>query len=373
MTTELEHVEVVDAELVDDEDTGAKGAVETYDPVAAAVLKALDQDAEDHLQRIRPQKTRTGYARDWELWGIFHGWLAEKTGTKLPLSALTPGTFVAFVTWLDQDQEAAPNTIERRITGVTSEARRYGYTVPKAATEAARSALKPLKKNKGRQARGRGKAAAITPDDLRAMNTAARERAPQTGARRYRTYVVPELARLRDRALNTLKFAVAGRNEEMAVLDDPHIQLVDEGLKVHIPSVKNRPARDVPVTYGDNPDTCPVRCWLAWQEAKLDAGAVPGGPAFLPVDQWGYLGAARLSPDGVGRAMSRAAQYAGLTGRRITGHSGRRGLVTTGRKKGRRVEKLRKQGGWSANSPVFWEYVDEGEMFEDAATEGIGL
>ncbi|MFJ5899440.1 hypothetical protein ACIQFZ_29145 [Streptomyces sp. NPDC093064] len=126
----------------------------------------------------------------------------------------------------------------------------------------------------------------------------------------------------------------------MSELDDPHIRLVDEGLKVHVPSVKGRPARDVPVTYGENPDTCPVRCWLAWQEAKLAAGAAPDGPTFLPVDQWGHLGATRLSPDGVGRAMARAAQYAGLTGRRITGHSGRRGLVTTGRKKGRRIEKL---------------------------------
>ncbi|MGN9763060.1 hypothetical protein [Streptomyces sp. SD31] len=371
--TELEPVEVVDGELVDDEDAGSEGAVEAYDPATAAVLKALDKDAEEHLQRVRPRKTRTGYARDWELWVEFHVWLKAKTGTQLPLSAVTVGTFVGFVTWLDEVKEAAPNSIERRITGVTSEARRFGYTVPKAATEAARRALKPLKKDKERQARGRGKAAAIAPKDLHAMNTAARERAPQEGARRRRTYVVPELARLRDRALNTLKFAVAGRNEEMSVLDDAHIKLLDEGLAVHVPEVKDRPARDVPVTYGENADTCPVRCWLAWQTAKLAAGAKPGGPAFLPVDQWGYLGSARLSPDGVGRAMARAAKYAGLTGRRITGHSGRRGLVTTGRKSGRRVEKLRKQGGWSANSPVFWEYVDEGEMFEDAATEGIGL
>ncbi|MFF8946033.1 hypothetical protein ACF1A5_27975 [Streptomyces sp. NPDC014864] len=64
-----------------------------------------------------------------------------------------------------------------------------------------------------------------------------------------------------------------------------------------------------------------------------------------------------------------AAKYAGLTGRRITGHSGRRGLVSTGRKNGKRAEKLRKQGGWSTNSPVFWEYIDEGEMFEDAAPD----
>jgi hypothetical protein len=87
----------------------------------------------------------------------------------------------------------------------------------------------------------------------------------------------------------------------------------------------------------------------------------------------GHQGTARLSPDGVGRALARCAKCAGLTGRRITGHSARRGLVTTGRKKGKRVEKQRRQGGWSPNSPVFREYVDEGEAFEDAATEGIGL
>ncbi|AOT57448.1 hypothetical protein A4G23_00235 [Streptomyces rubrolavendulae] len=87
----------------------------------------------------------------------------------------------------------------------------------------------------------------------------------------------------------------------------------------------------------------------------------------------GHQGTARLSPDGVGRALARCAKCAGLTGRRITGHSARRGLVTTGRKKGKRVEKLRRQGGWSPKSQVFREYVDEGEAFEDAATEGIGL
>ncbi|MFD4865244.1 hypothetical protein [Streptomyces sp. NPDC058412] len=368
---ELVLVEVVDAELVDD--TPAAGTLTVYDP-AAAVLAALETDAEEHLGRIRPNKTRTGYARDWQLWEEFHGWLAEQRGVRLPLSAVTVGTFVAFVTWLDEVVEAAPNSIERRITGVSSEARRRKYTVPKEATEAARRALKPLKLDKARQARGRGKAAALSPDDLRRMNSAPREPARAAEARsQRRTYLVPELARLRDRALNTLKFAVAGRNEEMSQLDDVQVVPTDEGLKVHVPPVKGRPGRTVPVTYGEHSDSCPVRCWNAWLKAKAEAGVEPGGPAFVYVDQWGNLGAQRLSPDGVGRAMARAARYAGMTGRRITGHSGRRGLVTTGRKKGKRVEKLRAQGGWSANSPVFWEYVAEGELFEDAATDGIGL
>ncbi|WP_257234633.1 hypothetical protein [Streptomyces sp. JV178] len=38
----------------------------------------------------------------------------------LPLGSVRVGTFVSFVTYLDQVVKAPPNTIERRITGVTS-------------------------------------------------------------------------------------------------------------------------------------------------------------------------------------------------------------------------------------------------------------
>ncbi|MET7534762.1 hypothetical protein [Streptomyces goshikiensis] len=363
--------DVVDAELVEDHEQAAGTGLVAHD-AAAAVLAALEQGAEEHIAAARPKKTTASYAGDWKLWTEFHGWLAERTGTLLPLTAVTKGTMVSFTVWLDEVKEAAPNSIDRRITGVTVTARRLGTTVPKEATLAARQLVKKFRNDPKRMARGRGKAVPITPGDLRKMNTADRTRAPKPESRRQRTRTVPELARLRDRSINTLRFAVAGRNEEMSALDDPYIKLVSEGLEVHVPSVKGRPPRDVAVAYGEHPDTCPVRCWLAWQQAKLAAGAAPGGPAFLPVDQWGHLGTARLAPDSCGRAMTRAAEQAGLEAR-ITGHSGRRGVVTTGRKKGKRAEKLRAQGGWSAKSAVFWGYVDDGEKWEDAATEGIGL
>lgn len=123
--------------------------------------------------------------------------------------------------------------------------------------------------------------------------------------------MISDLTRLRDKALNSLKFAIAGHNEEMSALDDRGIEAVDESLIVHVPSVKGRPERDAPVTHGEDIGTCPVRCWHAYQEAKLAAGAAPGGPAFLPVVQWGNQGVTRLSPDGVGRALARCAKYAG--------------------------------------------------------------
>ncbi|MFF4763352.1 hypothetical protein [Streptomyces sp. NPDC001292] len=143
MTADVERVQdAADAERAGTGNGAADGAIAVYDPAAAAVLTALEHGAREHLGRIRPKKTQDGYARDWALWEEFHGWLAERTGTRLPLSALTVGTFVGFVTWLDQVQQAAPNTIERRITGVTVEARGRGFTVPKEASRAAREALK---------------------------------------------------------------------------------------------------------------------------------------------------------------------------------------------------------------------------------------
>ncbi|MFE5098028.1 hypothetical protein ACFRCI_49405 [Streptomyces sp. NPDC056638] len=278
--TALEPVEVVDAELVEDDSPGAD-EVAVHDPVAA-VLAALDTKAAEDLHESRPHKTKTGNARDWELWGEFHDWLAEQTGTRLPDSAITVGTYVAFVKWLDEVKEAAPNSIERprhrgRVRGSQArlrgaQGRPYGRHPGTQAAQAGQGAAGP-RPRQGRRDH---------PADLREMNTTPLERAPQERARRRQVHVVPEPARLRDRSLHTMRFAIAGRNEEMSELDDTGIRLVAEGLEVHVPSVKGHPPRDVVVSYGESADTCAVRCWIAWQEAKLAAGAAPGGPAYLP-------------------------------------------------------------------------------------------
>ncbi|MFJ2745395.1 hypothetical protein ACIO3O_37695 [Streptomyces sp. NPDC087440] len=220
-------------------------------------------------------------------------WLAERTGTTLPLTAVTKGTLVSFVTWLDQVKEAAPASFDRRITGVTVTARRppYGIEVPKEATKAAREALKRLKADRERLARGRGQAVPATPAHLRAMVTASAEMPRAEGPqRRWKAYVLPDLAVYRNRALSLIAFSIAGRAAEVSVLDLPDIVLVDAGLEVHVPEVKGRPARDVEVAYGEHPETCPVLNWLAYKGAAEEGGLGETGPAFRAVDQWGHLG-----------------------------------------------------------------------------------
>jgi integrase len=362
--------DTVDAELlpaIPDRPTGLEHT--GTDQATAAVLAALDRAAEQHLKDIRPQKTKASYARDWALWLEFHDWLADRTGHRLPDTSVTAGTMTAFVTWLDEIKHAAPSSIDRRITGVTIEARHRGATVPKDATIAARQALKPIRLNPARQARGRGQAVASTPAHLRAMNTADRAVPKLPGSRRRRRdYEVPDIARLRDRALITMSFAIAGRASEVSALNAEHVTLEAEGLKVAVPSVKGRPGRSVVVAYGQRSNSCPVRCWLAWAEA---AGATTG-PAFRPVDQWGNLGSRRMSPDACRIVITRAAERADLEVR-LTGHSQRAGLITTSIKAGKRPDKVREQSGHSSGSPVFDRYIRDGKAWDDAATDGIGL
>jgi hypothetical protein len=244
-----------------------------YDPATLAVLAAMEQAAEEHLDAIRPESTKRGYANDWALWAEFHGWLADRTGHQLPLTAVTKGTLVGFVVWLDTVKLAAPNSIDRRITGVTVTARAQGVEVPKQATEAARQALKPMKADPERLARGRGKAAAVTPEQLQRMHAAA----------------PASLAGIRDRALWLMAFGIAGRSAEVAALRADGITHLSQGLDVHVPSVKGRPSRDVVVAYGRNPDTCPVRAWLTWRGRSRHSRA---GPAFRP-DQRSWTSLAR--------------------------------------------------------------------------------
>jgi integrase len=362
--TELEHVDVVEAEIVVE---SGGGEVDRYDPATLAVLAAMEQAAEDHLKDIRPKKTKDGYARDWALWTEFHTWLAQNTGTLLPPTAVTKGTMVGFVVWLDDVKEAALTTIDRRITGVTVEARDRGVQVPKEATEAARKVLKSLGKDREKQARGRGQAAPATPGHLQQLVSADRVVPRTPGSRRRRAvYELPELAVLRNRAMALMEFGIAGRTAEVSALDVADIKLVEGGLEVHVPGVKGRPDRDVEVDYADDPALCAVRAWLAWKEAA----ALEQGPAFRPVDQWGHLGTTRMSPNAVRLAITRSAARAGVDVK-LTGHSMRSGFITASTKAGKRPDVTRKQSGHAPGSPVFETYIRKIQRWEETAGKGI--
>ncbi|WP_405535167.1 hypothetical protein OG787_11970 [Streptomyces sp. NBC_00075] len=106
MSTELEQVDLVEAELVADGDASAGGAVAAYDQVTARPGRAGDEGGRGTARLPAshdPDRLRPGPGAVVRV----PPWLAERTGIVLPLSAITVGIYVAFVKWLDEVKEAA--------------------------------------------------------------------------------------------------------------------------------------------------------------------------------------------------------------------------------------------------------------------------
>ncbi|MFI8928245.1 integrase [Streptomyces sp. NPDC053474] len=337
---------------------GALVQPEEFDAETRAVLDRVGLAAEQVVRDKRPENTRKSYGTDWTAWERF---TREKN---LPVLAVEPGTLTAFVHWLWEQPGKkagtlmAPNTIDRRISGVVVTARKdHHLKLDPDVGALARELLKALVKEmeQAGQQRGTGPAPALRIRHMKRISRAL----PGT------------LAALRDRSLMTLHFAIAGREHEVAYLrlrditEDPE----GRGLIVDIRVSKVKP-RTVKVLYLQDPAICPVRCWWKWVEA---AGLEdPDDFAFRRIHSKGTtLLPGGLSPEAVGDVITRLGETAGLE-IRPTGHSPRRALASEGKKAGNDRSAIARQGGWAPNSRAMEGYFEEEDGWEENALSGVG-
>lgn len=311
-----------------------------------ARLAALDQAAVAYLDETTKPNTRRAYDDDWKAWAAFCAEL------RIPTGAATLGTLVGFVNWL-YAAGSAPSTVDRRLAGVSVTFRDAGRPIDKPVMQAARKAMAAEADNLARanERRGRGKAPAVTVEQLRLMCRACPN---------------DTLAGIRDRALLLIGFAIAARRSELASLHVSDVVEVEEGLIVTVRFGK-RGAREVAVPYGSNPLTCPVRAWRAW----LAASGLVEGPAFRWIDRHDNLRARGLSGQAVGNIVTRVAERAGLAGR--TAHGLRSGLATEARRAGHDAVSIAAQGGWSPTSRDLFGYMQIVDRWTDNAAAGLGL
>jgi hypothetical protein len=190
---------------------------------------------------------------------------------------------------------------------------------------------------------------------------------------------------LRDRAMLLLGY-VSLTALELVTLDVEDLMLVDQGLVVVVPRRRPDPGgkdfRLVAVPYLKQPETCPVRAWLAWQ----DATGLDTGPAFRPVHPRARLdspdvlalraaiqAAPRLGAHRINLLLKRAAQRAGLPDwQRYATHSQRRGAAIELRRHGASDLEIAQAGGWhldqvrrfakAARIPDIWDDPDAGRL-----------
>ncbi len=106
---------------------------------------------------------------------------------------------------------------------------------------------------------------------------------------------IPEtLAGKRDRALLLIGFAAALRRSELANIHKEHLTFQKEGILLLLPWSKTG-MREIPIPYGSNFATCPIRALQEW----IDAAKINSGPIFRAVNRHGNVQPNALSDKAV--------------------------------------------------------------------------
>ncbi|HEX9952788.1 MAG TPA: site-specific integrase [Rubricoccaceae bacterium] len=347
---------------------------------------ALAADAEAarrFAQAARSDATLRAYRSDWS---DFETWCISRALPPMPASAETVSLYIASRAEAgpadDRGRPTTPlkvATLRRRLAAISQAHKLAGVESP------ALRSREPLH--------------SVWGGVLRALGTAPRKVAPALAADVVAMAQVCDgavqsamagdndappgmaLRARRDKALLLLGFAAALRRSELAAVRAEHVSYTPEGLRLLIPRSKSDQqgaGQVVGVAYGDRAATCPVRAVRSYLGAAGTALAEQGrpsplsGPVFRVVDRWGRLGSRALTGRSVADVVKRYALLAGLDPKLYAGHSLRAGFATTAARAGKPDRAIQKQTRHKS-AAMLAEYVREGRLFDDNASEGIGL
>ncbi len=306
-------------------------------------LAAMREQARDYAQSAKAPNTRRAYRADW---ADFTAWC--RAHDRAPLPAL-PETVALYLAALAGHRKTS--TLTRRLSAISQAHQVAGHPSP-TKDQSVRAVAAGIRRAKGTAQQG--KTAAVTAD-VRLMVGAL----PAT------------LMGRRDRALLLLGFAGAFRRSELVALDVADVVERPEGLAVTIRRSKTDQegaGRTVGIPYGAHYESCPVRALRAW----LAAASITSGPLFQAIDRHGNLLPGRLSPQGVARAVKRAAVAAGLNPTTYAGHSLRAGLATAAAEAGVSERAIMAQTGHKS-LPMVRKYIRGGSLFRENAAAEVGL
>ncbi len=163
-----------------------------------------------------------------------------------------------------------------------------------------------------------------------------------------------DLPGLRDRALLLVGFVGALRRSELAAIEVEHLEERERGLRLTLPRSKgDRESKGVTIAlpYGVTRH-CPVRALRRWlTAAQITSGPVfrriwPTPARFLASGQTPtyIVGSTAIEPRTVARIIQTRAAAAELDGRKMGGHSLKRGALTTGMERGVHASRLKQLG-----------------------------
>jgi site-specific recombinase XerD len=309
-------------------------------PVPAALAHELAA-AVEYAKAEKAPATRKAYGTDFRL---FRAWCDEKPVEALPASPETVAAYLAH----GVKEGAKASTLGRRLAAI-----RYAHKLASLSTptdaEAVKATLRGIRRTIG--AAKVKKAPAVT-SRIKAMVAAC----PAT------------LAGKRDRAMLLLGFGGAFRRSELVALDVEHIEETPEGLLVLIAKSKtDQDAEGVTIAVARGSSVaCPIAALRDW----FDAAGIEAGAVFRPINKAGTVSAARLTDRSVSNVVKTYAGLVGLDESTFSGHSLRRGFLTSAAAAGRSIFRMRDVSRHKSMETLSG-YIREAELFKDHAGAGL--
>lgn len=309
----------------------------------ATELKDIIDNAQRLVRKARSEATWTAYRSDWRQFEAYC------KSYKLPALPTTTNTLISFLSKQAADG-LAPSTIKRRLISIRVVHKGSGYPPPDEAP-AVDELMKGIRRDTQRVPK---KKKAALPDDITRMADMVTEQTRKG---------------LRDRAILLFGFAGAFRRSELVAIEMEHLNFVNEGMRVTLPSSKTDQVGDgqiVAIPAEINSPHCPVQALKDW----LTVGEITSGSIFLRMHKGDSIGKSRMTPQSVALIVKEYAERAGLEPAHYAGHSLRRGFLTSAANERKNLFKMAEHSRHRSLETVR-EYVEDAAKFDDHA--GLGL
>ena len=170
----------------------------------------------------------------------------------------------------------------------------------------------------------------------------------------------------RDMALVLTGFFGAFRRSELVAIQISDLVWEPEGLIIRLPRSKTdqQSAGLVRALPLGAESCCPATAIEAW----MTVAGINEGPLFRPINRWDHVQERALNPGAVNdllKTLGKACQFDFVPD--LSSHSFRRGLSTSAARERVDFELIKKQGGWKSDVTV-WEYIEEGQQFNNNAS-----
>jgi site-specific recombinase XerD len=342
-------------------------AVLVDDPRQVAMnleLQETQRAADAYMAAARNPNTKRNYLADWR---HFEAYCARHGYETLPATPQTVRYYLSWMAAFKSPKTGEPlkaKTIARRLVTLGIVHRLAGFPQP-ADDPTVRQVWRGIRQTHGTASTPK---AALMLEQLRAIVPPLRtddDGNPSNSPHE-----------LRERALLLVNWATALRRSNIAtvLIEDAKIEEV-LGLRLRIRFSKTNQLGEnefVTVRWGEHADTCPVRALQMWLAYLRDVHDIRQGPIFRKIDRWGKPRDKALSAEWVARFIKEACARAGLDPRLFSGHSMRRGFVTTAVVAGKSDAAIMRQTKHKSLATLA-AYKDEAKLYTDNPTEGLGL